>query len=306
MAVSKYVLASPVTIDVSWEQKASEHDSLDLTAFLLNKNGQVSEFSDMVFYGTTRVVEMKLTSTKHQITIETKYNKKYQIKSQCMTIDLDNLPEEIKHIVFVVSCENRKPLDKFKKAKIAFRDKTNHEDIFQIEDNGDNVFCVSVGDLQKKNDRWTLVKEETCYAGGLEKAYEDFVPIKIRKEQRPLSEFERPIISTTKGPMPHTNPKDNRVEIKPMVNNTNNPTNSRFLGHPGGKMPYQNNQSIANGANKEIGHGTMPKTIKEKIKKIENNHSNLKSTVSIKETAINTNKAANMANRFANKKNKKK
>ena len=50
MAVSKYVLASPVTIDVSWEQKASEHDSLDLTAFLLNKNGQVSEFSDMVSF----------------------------------------------------------------------------------------------------------------------------------------------------------------------------------------------------------------------------------------------------------------
>ena len=80
MAVNKNVLASPVTIEVSWEQKASSNDSLDLTAFLLNKNGQVSEFSDMVFYGTTEVVEMKLTSTKHQITIETKYNKKYQIK----------------------------------------------------------------------------------------------------------------------------------------------------------------------------------------------------------------------------------
>lgn len=303
MAVSKYVLASPVTIDVSWEQKASEHDSLDLTAFLLNKNGQVSEFSDMVFYGTTKVVEMKLISTKHQITIETKYNKINHIKSQSMTIDLHNLSEDIKHIVFVVSCEGGKPLDKFKKAKIAFRDKTNHGDIFQIEENGDNVFCVSVGDLQKKDKRWTLIDEKTCYAGGLERAYEDYVPIKIRKEQRPLSEFERPIIATAKGPMPHTNPNGNRVEIKSIVHNINKPIDSRLLGHPGGKMPYQNNQSIANVANKETGHGTMPKTIKENIKKsTNNNHSNLKGVVSIKEAAVNSNKAANMANRFANKK----
>lgn len=306
MAVSKYVLASPVTIDVSWEQKASEHDSLDLTAFLLNKNGQVSDFSDVVFYGTTKVVEMKLTSTKHHITIETKYNKKNQIKSQCMTIELDNLPEDIMHIVFVVSCEDGKPLDKFKKAKIAFRDKTNHEDIFQIENNGDNVFCVSVGDLQKKNEHWTLIEEETCYAGGLDKAYEDFVPIKIRKEHRPLSEFERPIITTTKGLMPHTNSNDNRVEIKSAQNNINKSTNSRLLGHPGGKMPYQNNQSIANGVNKEIGHGTMPKTIKENIKKsTNNNHPDLTGVVPKKKAAVNSNKAANMANRFANKKNKK-
>lgn len=274
MAVNKNVLASPVTIEVSWEQKASSNDSMDLTAFLLNKNGQVSEFSDMVFYGTTKVVEMKLISTKHQITIETKYNKINWIKSQCMTIDLNSLPEDVKHIVFVVSCEDGKPLDKFKKAKVAFRDKTNHEDIFQIEDNGDNVFCVSVGDLQKKDRRWTLIDEETCYAGGLESAYEDFVPIKIRQEQRPLSEFQRHVISKAKGPMPPTNSNDSGSETKPI--------------------------------NKETCHGPMPKTIKEKTKKTEyHNQSPLKDVVSIKEATVNTNKAANMANRFANKKNKK-
>ena len=218
MAVSKYVLASPVTIDVSWEQKASEHDSLDLTAFLLNKNGQVSEFSDMVFYGTTEGVEfsdvffygitdgveMKLTC-KHHITIETKYTLKKQIKSQCMTINLDNLPMDIKHVVFVVSCEDGKPLDKFNKVKIAFRDKINYEDQYPIEDNGDNVSCVSVGALQRKNEQWILVKEETCYAGGLEKAYEDFVPVKIRNKQYPLAEIKRPYVPSP-IPMPVPNP----------------------------------------------------------------------------------------------------
>lgn len=202
MAVNKHILASPVTIDVSWEQKASSKDKLDLTAFLLNDNGQISDFSDMVFYGTTEVVDMKLTSTKHHITIETKHNKAKQITSQCMTIDLDSLSEDIKHIVFVVSCEDEKPLDKFQKAQIAFKDRHNHENVFRIEDNGDNVFCVSVGDIQKKNELWTLVEEATCYAGGLEKAYEDFVPKEIRKEQRPLSEIERPIFSKEKGTMP--------------------------------------------------------------------------------------------------------
>lgn len=219
MAVSKYVLASPVTIEVSWEQKASSNDSLDLTAFLLNKNGQVSEFSDMVFYGTTEVVEfsdmffygitdgveMKLTC-KHHITIETKYTPKKQIKSQCMTINLDNLPMDIKHVVFVVSCEDGKPLDKFNKVKIAFRDKINYENQYPIEDNGDNVSCVSVGALQRKNEQWTLVKEETCYAGGLEKAYEDFVPVKIRNKQYPLAEIKRPHVPS---PIPKPiQPKD--------------------------------------------------------------------------------------------------
>ena len=100
MAVNKNILTSPVTIDVSWEQKSSSKDTLDLTAFLLNESGQVSEISDMVFYGTTEVVDMKLTSTKHHITIESKHNKAKNIASQCMTINLDLLPEDIKHIRF--------------------------------------------------------------------------------------------------------------------------------------------------------------------------------------------------------------
>lgn len=293
-------LESPVTIDVSWEQKASDNDNLDLTAFLLNKNGQVSDFSDMVFYGTTKVVDMKLTSTKHpNFTIETKYNKRKKNKSQCMTIDLENLPEEIVNIVFVVSCEDGKPLYKFKK-KIILRDKKKSEVNFEIEDDGDNVFCVSVGDLQKKNKRWTLVKEQTCYAGGLEKAYEDFVPINIRKEQPTISKFKRPVIPITKGPMPSTTPKENGLEGKPTEIDTPNP---QTLGHPSGIMPRSIKQPKVNEVNKETGHGTMPKTTRRKEKTENNSWAILKGKVSIKEeTTVSSNKVANMANRFANKK----
>lgn len=209
MAVNKNVLTSPVTIDVSWEQKSSSKDTLDLTAFLLNESGQISEISDMVFYGTTEVVDMKLTSTKHHITIESKHNKAKNIASQCMTINLDLLPEDIKHIVFVVSNDSEKPLDKFKKAQIAFKDKQNYKDIIQIEDNGDNVFCVSVGDIQKKNELWTLIKESTCYTGGLESAFEDFVPISIRNTyNKGLKDFQRPSIGTGKGLMPSKSQKN--------------------------------------------------------------------------------------------------
>lgn len=213
MAVNKNILTSPVTIDVSWEQKSSSKDTLDLTAFLLNESGQISEISDMVFYGTTEVVDMKLTSTKHHITIESKHNKAKNIASQCMTINLDLLPEEIKHIVFVVSNDSEKPLDKFKKAQIAFKDKQNNKDIIQIEDNGDNVFCVSVGDIQKKNELWTLIKESTCYTGGLESAFEDFVPKSIRNTyNKGLKDFQRPSIGTGKGLMPSKPQKDEPVK----------------------------------------------------------------------------------------------
>lgn len=202
MSINKYTLASPVTIAVSWEQKLSSKDTLDLTAFLLNESGQISEISDMVFYGTTEFIDMKLTSTKHHITIETKHNKAKQIASQYMTINLDILSENIKHIVIVISSDTEKPLDKFQKVQIAFKDQLHHEDIFQLEDNGDNVFCVSVGDIQKKNKLWTLIQETTCYAGGLDKAYEDFVPKRIRESFPSIKKFNRPTFNKEKGTMP--------------------------------------------------------------------------------------------------------
>lgn len=226
MAVNKNILTSPVTIDVSWEQKPSSKDTLDLTAFLLNESGQISDISDMVFYGTTEVVDMKLTSTKHHITIESKHNKAKNIASQSMTINLDLLPEDIKHIVFVVSNDSEKPLDKFKKAQIAFKDKQNNKDIIQIEDNGDNVFCVSVGDIQKKNELWTLIKESTCYTGGLESAFEDFVPKSIRSSYNGLEDFQRPSIGTGKGLMPSKPQKDESViKTETIISSEKSPKN---------------------------------------------------------------------------------
>lgn len=330
MAVNKHILASPVTIDVSWEQKASSKDKLDLTAFLLNDNGQISDFSDMVFYGTTEVVDMKLTSTKHHITIETKHNKAKQITSQCMTIDLDSLSEDIKHIVFVVSCEDEKPLDKFQKAQIAFKDRHNHENVFRIEDNGDNVFCVSVGDIQKKNELWTLVEEATCYAGGLEKAYEDFVPKEIRKEQLPLSEIERPIISLGKGTMPKKNESKDTTkqssddgQSKNVINQRKNDigrSDSGIKKH-GGLMPraigHKKSEKTKEPAKStsitkpdedvtpKSGHGVMPRTPKVKTKNNETKEQpNSGESLSVNKTPVKTNKATRMANRFANKKNK--
>lgn len=346
MAVNKNILTSPVTIDVSWEQKSSSKDTLDLTAFLLNESGQISEISDMVFYGTTEVVDMKLTSTKHHITIESKHNKAKNIASQCMTINLDLLPEEIKHIVFVVSNDSGKPLDKFKKAQIAFKDKQNNKDIIQIEDNGDNVFCVSVGDIQKKNELWTLIKESTCYTGGLERAFEDFVPKSIRSSyNKGLKDFTRPSIGTGKGLMPSKPQKDGPVieTIKPSDAATKTDGNPIAKGTNRGLMPIpitrrknkaSASEASASGkvsqvvstpvveqpvAHKEKpfdqdsttknGRGVMPHT---KIRKDDGKAEVPEATVVEQEPQEHREKdshtqknVVNMANRFANRKNKR-
>ncbi len=343
MAVNKNILTSPVTIDVSWEQKSSSKDTLDLTAFLLNESGQISEISDMVFYGTTEVVDMKLTSTKHHITIESKHNKAKNIASQCMTINLDLLPEEIKHIVFVVSNDSGKPLDKFKKAQIAFKDKQNNKDIIQIEDNGDNVFCVSVGDIQKKNELWTLIKESTCYTGGLDRAFEDFVPKSIRSSYRGIKDFRRPTISSERGLMPFHQHKEDSSE-----NNSNSAVGDTtpINQNPGGKknrrvvMPPTKKKNISSiskieqelnenelnstgtnnladktnkqpkaGDSHKNTRGVMPDTKKRKNKEetdemlIPTKADTLQDSESQKSEPLQN--IAKMANRFANKKNKK-
>ena len=267
MTINKNILTSPVTIDVSWEQKSSSKDTLDLTAFLLNESGQISEISDMVFYGTTEVVDMKLTSTKHHITIESKHNKEKNIASQCMTINLDLLPEYIKHIVIVVSNDSEKPLDKFKKAQIAFKDKQNNKDIIQIEDNGDNVFCVSVGDIQKMNELWTLIKESTCYTGGLESAFEDFVPKSIRSSyKKGLDDFQRPSIRTGRGLMPSKLQKDEPVIKTETI-----------------KVPNEISETKRNSIAKEFRRGVMPVT-RSKIKaSTSETGASEKSTVSVEQ-----------------------
>lgn len=339
MAINKNILTSPVTIDVSWEQKSSSKDTLDLTAFLLNESGQISEISDMVFYGTTEVVDMKLTSTKHHITIESKHNK--NIASQCMTINLDFLPEDIKHIVIVVSNDSEKPLDKFKKAKIAFKDKQNNKDIIQIEDNGDNVFCVSVGDIQKMNELWTLIKESTCYTGGLESAFEDFVPKSIRSSyKKGLDDFQRPSIGTGKGLMPSKLQKDEPVikteTIKVPNETSKTKGNSIAKESRRGVMPVTRSKIKASFS--EIGASEkstvsveQPVTLKEKSFEQDSSKTNTRGVMPHKKRRIDDSKAeileptaivqktqefrekdtltdknvVNMANRFANRKNKR-
>lgn len=297
MTINKNILTSPVTIDVSWEQKSSSKDTLDLTAFLLNESGQISEISDMVFYGTTEVVDMKLTSTKHHITIESKHNKAKNIASQCMTINLDLLPEDIKHIVIVVSNDSEKPLDKFKKAQIAFKDKQNNNiAIIQIEDNGDNVFCVSVGDIQKKNELWSLVKEATCYAGGLEKAYEDFAPIEIRNSQPSLSEFSRPVISKEKGTMPRA--RRDQSSNGTLVNDEQ--SNETFIAY--------SNKNEHNDSNHKRNRGLMPRTSHKKevsrsdLLKQESTKEIVDASDTMNSLHLNT---ASRANRFAERQKKR-
>lgn len=190
----KNILCSPITIDVYWKQ---EHGaSLDLTAFLLNESGQISDIFDMAFYGT----KDKLKSTSG-ITLK-KENNVYKRKDyQSMTINLERLSENIKSITIAVSNSRGKSLDKFKEVEVVLRDNNKFESSLQIDDNGDNVCCVSVDIIQKKGGTWRSLLSNsigyTGYAGGLEMAYEDYVPKEIR-DKNPFNQFKYPSESIAK------------------------------------------------------------------------------------------------------------
>ena len=222
MDKKQHILTPSISIYVSWEKDKSSEDALDLTAFLLNEDGQISNISDMVFYGTTEVCDNKLISKEHKITIETKYNQVKKIACQSMSVSLKELPETVKHVVFVVSNNIQKPLDRFRNSSIKFRDGEEYSKSITFEDNGDDAFCVSVGAVEKMLNTWSLVIETTCYAGGIDKAYEDYVPKSIR-DKYPINSFIRPTFRT-KGPMP---PSKGITE-----NKSNKPKNNTWKRSP--------------------------------------------------------------------------
>ena len=296
------ILVSPVTIDVSW--KHEDEYTLDLTAFLLNDSGRISDVSEMVFYGTMNAIDDCELNSRYGITLKMSKNSYKRVDSQRMVISLPCLPDNIQHVVFVVSNDKAKVLDKFRDAKVQLKSNDEYVSDLLIEDCGDNVFCMSVGAIQKKGNSWIWIDESACYAGGLESAYVDYVPKEIR-DKNPIDEFKRPLFKKQEGDVNKGSKEPKLPPINPDGDRSSTKKPKKNSGQARGVMPARvkgngvlvNSEGEINSVPKSLDTEIGSKTNEEKSssKKYSDKKEDIseKNTTKSKEKIVNSGQKSN-------------
>ena len=163
-------------IAAGWDLKEYDGDNIDvdLSCFLLGKDGQTKEDSDFVFYNNLRSGDL---AVRHQGDNRTGFG---EADDEAIIIDLNALSYEIYKIVFVVSiylADDRN--HDFTMVDNAFVRVVNEENDTEMtrdcmNEKFEDTTAVRFCELERVGNHWYFRKLHEPVKGGLKKAAEDY------------------------------------------------------------------------------------------------------------------------------------
>lgn len=183
MGINTYKLTSHVKITLSWKSSANKTAMLDLSAFMLDDDGQFQGLDSVVFYGSQINEKGQYHCPDDSIILDS-HKQNNGVIRQLMQVDLEKMAPIIKTIVLVISFDTKNLNSKFSCAEVSIEDE--NEILCQLPIdyvNDDSVGGIIIGNIYRYGDSWRYENEESTFAGGLEIPYYRWVSKEIKEKE---------------------------------------------------------------------------------------------------------------------------
>lgn len=193
MNLDTHNLKSPLLVTLSWSESPSSMSFLDLSAFMI-EDGQIRELDDFIFYGSKPDEDGRKVVAKNGCIVLKDHNTCNSCTQQCMSIDLEKVDKRIKQIILVVSSDSEHQLSKYSEAQIVLTDSDVQQKEYKmsLDENGDeHIRCMLIGNVYRYGDSWRYEEDGSTLNGGLDIAYNHFVPKQIREKIPFNDNFEK-------------------------------------------------------------------------------------------------------------------
>lgn len=176
--VAKDPTMTKILIGIGWDLKTFDVDTLDVdvSCFLLNKEGKTTVDEDFVFYNN---LEARGGSVIHNGDSRTGAG---DGDDETISIDLNGVPFEVIKIIFVISIhkgeEKEQMMSSLRNAYIRLINPLNHQELLRYELNeevkGQEETGMIVATLNREGPKWHFVALSDFAQGGLAQIARDY------------------------------------------------------------------------------------------------------------------------------------